>query len=187
VLRTELKADLNAYLATTPPAVKTRSLADVIAFNKGAPRELVLFGQETFEKAEATKGLDDPDYLKARAESVQAAGADGIDKLVAENHLDALIAPTYSPASRIDVVDGDGISGRSSRLAAVAGYPHLTVPMGQVRGLPVGLSFIGPAWSDDRLLALGAAFERAAMARQPPSYLPSVESTAEIEAAVAPR
>jgi amidase len=187
VLMTELKADLNAYLATTPAAVKTRSLAEVIAFNKATARELVLFGQDTFEKAEATKGLDDPAYLKARAEALKAAGADGIDKLIADNYLDALIAPTYSPASRIDVVDGDGISGRSSRLAAVAGYPHLTVPMGQVRGLPVGLSFIGPAWSEDRLLALGYAFERSAAARRAPDYLPSLESTSEIEAAVAPR
>jgi amidase len=187
VLMTELKADLNAYLATTPAAVKTRTLAEVIAFNKATPREMVLFGQESFEKAEATKGLDDPDYLKARAEAVKAAGADGIDKLLTDNRLDALIAPTYGPASRIDVVDGDGISGRSSRLPAIAGYPHLTVPMGQVRGLPVGLSFIGPAWSEDRLLGLGAAFERAAKARRAPTYLPSVEATSEIEGAVAPR
>jgi amidase len=187
VLMTELKADLNAYLATTPAAVKTRTLAEVIAFNKATPREMVLFGQESFEKAEATKGLDDPDYLKARAEAVKAAGADGIDKLLTDNRLDALIAPTYGPASRIDVVDGDGISGRSSRLPAIAGYPHLTVPMGQVRGLPVGLSFIGPAWSEDRLLGLGAAFERAAAARRAPTYLPSVEATSEIEGAVAPR
>ncbi|HEX4097364.1 MAG TPA: amidase family protein, partial [Caulobacteraceae bacterium] len=187
VLRTELKADLNAYLATTPPAVKTRTLADVIAFNKATARELVLFGQETFEKAEATRGLDDPAYLKARAEALRAAGADGIDKLLADHRLDALIAPTYGPASRIDVVDGDGIGGRSSRLPAIAGYPHLTVPMGQVRGLPVGLSFIGPAWSEDRLLALGVAFERSAKARTAPTYLPSVETTAAIAAAMAPR
>ena len=187
VLMTELKADLNAYLATTPLTVKTRTLADVIAFNKATARELVLFGQETFETAEATKGLDDPAYVKARADALKAAGADGIDKLIADNHLDALIAPTYGPASRIDVVDGDAISGRSSRLAAIAGYPHLTVPMGQARGLPVGLSFIGPAWSEDRLLALGAAFERSAKARTAPTYQPSVETTADVEAAMRPR
>ena len=186
VLHTELKADLEAYLATTPAAVKTRTLADLIAFNKAAPRELVLFGQETFEKAEATKGLTDPEYLKARAASLKAAGPDGIDKLIADNHLDALIAPTTAPAWRVDALDDTGGRSRSTRLAAIAGYPHLTVPMGQVSGMPVGLSFIGPAWSEDRLLALGAAFERAAKARKPPAYLPSIEATPDFESAVAP-
>jgi amidase len=186
VLLTELKADLNAYLATTPPAVTTRSLAEVIAFNAATPRELALFGQELFEKAEATRGLNDPAYLKARAESLQAAGSDGIDRLVAEHRLDALIAPSYGPAWRIDVAAGDHGWGRASRLPAIAGYPHLTVPMGQVHGLPVGLSFIGPAWSEAALLALGHAYEQAAQARRPPTYLASLEETADIEAASAP-
>ena len=180
VLMTELKVDLNAYLATTPPTVKTRTLADVITFNKATARELVLFGQESFEKAEATKGLDDPAYIKARAEALKAAGADGIDKLVADNHLDALIAPTYGPASRIDVVDGDRIGCRSSRLAAIAGYPHLTVPMGTVMGLPVGLSFLGPAWSEPRLLGYGYAYEQAAKATVTPRFLPSIEGVAPV-------
>jgi amidase len=187
VLMTELKADLNAYLASTPPSVKTRTLADVIAFNRVTPRELVLFGQESFEKAEATKGLDDPAYKRARADSLRAAGVEGIDKLIADHHLDALIAPTQGPASRIDLVDGDNIAGKSTRLAAIAGYPHLTVPMGQVSGLPVGLSFIGPAWSEARLLALGAAYERVAKARRAPTYQPSVEQSPEMESAVAAR
>jgi amidase len=187
VLMTELKADLNAYLASTPPSVKTRTLADVIAFNRATPRELVLFGQESFERAEATKGLDDPGYKRARADSLKAAGVDGIDKLIADHNLDALIAPTQGPASRIDLVDGDNIAGKSTRLAAIAGYPHLTVPMGQVSGLPVGLSFIGPAWSEARLLALGAAYERVASARRAPTYQPSVEQSPEMESAVAAR
>jgi len=186
VLVTELKADLNSYLATTPEAVKTRTLADVIAFNEAHPRELVLFGQQIFERAEATKGLDDPDYVKARAESQKAAGPDGIDKLIADHHLDALICPSYGPAWRTDVVTGDHDSGSSSSLPAIAGYPHLTVPMGQVRGMPVGLSFIGPAWSEDRLLALGYAYEQATHARKAPTYRPSVESDADVEAASAP-
>jgi amidase len=187
VLLTDLKADLNAYLATTPAAVKTRTLADLIAFNNATPREMVLFAQENFVKAEATKGLDDPAYLKARADSLKAAGAEGIDRLIADNHLDALIAPTYGPTPRIDVVLGAGGGGRAARLPAIAGYPHLTVPMGLVRGLPVGLSFIGRAWSEDALLSLGAAYEKAAHARQPPTYLPSVETEAAIEEAFAPR
>jgi amidase len=180
VLLTELKVGLNAYLATTPAAVKTRTLADVIAFNKAHPRETVLFGQELFEQAEATKGLDDPAYLKARADSLRQAGIEGIDKLIGDNRLDALIAPSYGPAYRIDVVTGDNDTGGSSSLPAIAGYPHLTVPMGQIRGLPVGLSFIGPAWSDDRLLALGYAFEHAVHARKPPKFIPSLETTPQI-------
>ena len=186
VLLTELKADLNAYLASTPAAVKARTLADLIAFNQATPRELVLFGQDLFEQAEATKGLNDTAYVKARAESLRAAGPDGIDKLIAAHRLDALIAPSYGPAWRIDVAAGDRGSGRSSTLAAIAGYPHLTVPMGEVRGLPVGLSFIGPAWSEAKLLALGYAFEQATHARKPPTYAPSLEETPEFEDATAP-
>jgi amidase len=186
VLLTELKADLNAYLATTPTAVKTRTLADVIAFNRADPRELSLFGQELFEQAQATKGLDDPAYLKARADSLRQAGAEGIDKLLADDHLDALIAPSYGPAYRIDVVTGDHDTGSSSSLPAIAGYPHLTVPMGQVRGLPVGISFIGPAWSEAKILAIGYAYEQASKARRPPQYLPTLETAPEVEAAFAP-
>jgi amidase len=186
VMLCELKADLDAYLASTPPAVKTRTLAEVIAFNLATPRELVLFGQDLFERAEATKGLGDPDYVRARAESLQAAGPDGIDKLVSAHRLDALIAPSYGPAWRIDIATGDRGSGFSSRLAAIAGYPHLTVPMGQVRGLPVGLSFIGAAWSEAKLLGLGCAFEQATHARRAPTYAPSLEDTPEFEDATGP-
>ena len=176
VLLHEFKADLNAYLATTPSRVRARTLAELIAFNRATPRELALFGQDLFEAAEATTGLDHPDYLAARAGALAAAGAGGIDKLAAEYRLDALIAPSYGPAWRIDLGAGDHGSGRISGLPAIAGYPHLTVPMGQVRGLPVGLSFVGRAWTDAALLALGHAFERAAAARRPPAYLPTLEA-----------
>ena len=186
VLNTELKADLNAYLATTPDTVKTRTLADVIAFNTATPRELALFGQDIFEQAEQAKGLDDPAYLAARADGRRMAGPEGIDKLIADNHLDALISPSYGPSARIDLATGDHVGGRSSTLAAVSGYPHLTVPMGQVDGLPVGLSFIGPAWSEARLLALGYAYEQASHARKPPTYIPSLEATTAAKAAFAP-
>ncbi len=178
VLDTELKADLNAYLATTPPSVKTRTLADLIAFDTAhADRELGLFGQETFIKAEATKGLNDPAYLAARATSLRIAGRDGIDAMLAADHLDALVSPTMPPAWKIDAVDGDQIGGGGAGgLAAVAGYPHLTVPMGAVEGLPVGLSILGPAWSEARLLGYGYAFEQAAKAKIAPRFLPSIES-----------
>jgi amidase len=162
VLLTELKVDLNAYLATTPKAVVTRTLADVIAFNYAhADRELALFGQERFLSAESTKGLGDPQYLAARALSLRLASAEGIDRMLAENKVDALVAPTAGPAWVVDTVNGDNSLGNTSMLPAVAGYPHLTVPMGNVFGLPVGLSFIGPAWSEARLLGFGYAFEQA--------------------------
>jgi len=182
VLLTELKADLNKYLATTPPAVTTRTLADLIAFNKAnADDELALFGQETFEKAEATKGLDDPDYKAARALSFQMAGPGGIDRMLAANDVAALVFPTDPPAWKIDAVNGDQISGGGAGgLAAVAGYPHLTVPMGAVRRMPVGLSFVGPAWSEARLLAFGYAFEQAAKIALTPGLLPSIEDAPDV-------
>jgi amidase len=182
VLLHELKADLNAYLATTPPEVKTRTLADVIAFNTAnADAEMALFGQETFEKAEATKGLDDPDYKAARALSYQLAGPGGIDRMLEAHDLVALVFPTDQPAWKIDAVNGDQIAGGGAGgLAAVAGYPHLTVPMGSVKRLPVGLSFVGPAWSEARLLALGYAYEQAAKATVTPAFLPSIEEAPEI-------
>ena len=182
VLNTELKVDLNAYLATTPPAVKARSLADVIALNIAhADRELALFGQDTFIKAEATKGLNDPDYKAAREMSLRISGRDGIDAMLAKDHLDALVCPTMPPAWKIDAPNGDQISGGGAGgLAAVAGYPHLSVPMGAVMGLPVGLSIIGPAWSEARLLSYGYAYEQAAKVRLTPSFQGSIEGSAEI-------
>jgi amidase len=186
VLVTELKADMNAYLASTPSQVTSRTLADLITFHKSSPREMALFGLETFERAEASKGLDDPAYLQALAAAKRAAGPDGIDKVMADNRLDALIAPTMPPAWRVDVVAGDHSGGGVSRIAAISGYPHLTLPMGYVRGLPVGFSFIGPAWSDKTLLGLGAAFERAVHARTPPAYARSTEDLAEAQGDLAP-
>ena len=162
VLLTELKADLSAYLATTPAAVQSRTLADLIAFNNAhGDRELGLFGQELFEKAQATAGLADPAYLAARATSLRLAGAEGIDRMLAENKVEALVAPTAGPAWVVDTVNGDHSSGQTSTLPAVAGYPHLSVPMGLVAGLPVGLSIVGPAWSDGLVLRFGYAFEQA--------------------------
>jgi amidase len=188
VLNTEFKADINAYLATTPPTVKSRTLADLIAFNtQHADRELALFGQNTFEKAEATKGLDDPAYKDARATSLRIAGHDGIDAMIAKDRLDALVCPTFPPAWKIDAVNGDQFGGAGAGdLAAMAGYPHLTVPMGAVTGLPVGLSIIGPAWSEARLLGFGYAYEQASKARVTPHFLPSVEGSAAISPLLEP-
>ena len=170
VLMTELKVDLNAYLASTDPAqVPTRTLADLIAFNDAELRETVLFGQELFLRAEATKGLDDPEYIEARANSFRMAGPEGIDRMMAENNVVALVSPTTSRAWTNDPTDDDRPQGSSSTLAAVAGYPHLTVPMGFDRGMPVGISFIGGKWDDARILSLGYAFEQRTHARRAPT------------------
>jgi amidase len=187
VLLAELKTDLNAYLAGVPPAVTTRSLADVIAFNlREAEREMPFFRQELFERAEGTAGATGADYERAASDNRRLAGPEGLDRLLAEGRLVALIAPTTGPAWTTDLVNGDHYLGAATTLPAVAGYPHLTVPMGQVHGLPVGLSFIGPAWSEARLLALGHAFERRTRARKPPTYPTSVGERADVALGLAP-
>ncbi len=187
VLLTELKADLNAYLATTDPAqVKTRTLADVIAFNRANPRELALFDQDLFEAAEATGGLSDPAYVAARETSLRLAGAEGIDRLLKDNDVAVLIAPTTGPAWTTDIVNGDHYLGSASTLPAVAGYPHLTVPMGQVGGLPVGLSFIGGQWEDARVLALGYAYEQLGPQRVGPGFAASLNTTRAVAPLLAP-
>ena len=178
VLMTELKADLNSYLASTDPAkVATRTLADLIAFNKThADVEMPLFGQEQFAEAEKTSGLSDPVYLKAEADAHRLAGPEGIDRMLADNNVSVLVAPTLGPSWLIDPVLKDNFAGGGAGgPAAIAGYPHLTVPMGLVDGLPVGVSFIGTAWSDARLLAYGYAFEQATKARRAPRYLPTAQ------------
>src|SRR3954467_15989640 len=181
VLLAELKQDMNAYLATLPASVRTRTLADLIAFNRAhQDDELALFGQELFEQAQATHGYDDA-YRHARETSLRLAGRGGIDKLLHDHNLVALVGPTMPPAWPIDAVNGDQISGGGAgNLAAISGYPHLTVPMGHVRGLPVGLSFIGARWDDARILALGYAYEQASHRIVTPRFLNSIEESPEI-------
>jgi len=184
VLQTELKADLNAYLATTPSTVTARTLADLIAFNKAhAESEMPFFGQETFEAAEKTKGLADPDYKGARAKSLRLAGAEGIDAMLAHAGAAVLVEPTYGPAWLSDTVYGDGYGGPSaSELPAIAGYPNLTVPMGLVRGLPVGLSFIARKYGEATVLGAGYAYEQRSRARSAPRYLPTANALPGLEA-----
>lgn len=187
VLLFELKHDLNAYLASTDPRqVPTRTLADVIAFNERTPRELALFGQELFIQAQAKGGLDDRAYVEARETSLRLAGAEGIDKLMREHNVVALIAPTTGPAWTTDVINGDHYAGAASTLPAVAGYPHLTVPMGFVDGLPVGMSFIAGQWEDAKVLSLGYAFEQLTRAMRPPAFMRTVDEGAALAPLLAP-
>jgi amidase len=184
VLKYELKNDIAQYLQSLPGA-GPKTLADLIAFDAVTPRELVLFDQDYFNMAEAKGDLGDSTYVQAH-QDLRASTRALLDATLAANHLDALIRATDDPAFRTDVVKGDSESGSDSFLPATAGTPHLTVPMGMVQGLPVGISFMGTAWSEAKLLAIGAAFEKAAQARRPPTFLPSLESTPAIAAALQP-
>ncbi len=173
VLLYEFKADLDAYLSKLG-GPGPRTLKALIEWNQGhAAEEMPLFGQELFIDAEKKGPLTTAAYLKARAACVRLSRKEGIDATMAKYKLDALVAPTQGPAWLIDWVNGDSSSGGCSSPAAVAGYPHVTVPMGQVRGLPVGLSFFGRAWSESRLLALAYAYEQASHARKPPTFAAS--------------
>jgi amidase len=168
VLLYEFKPDLNAYLAQIEPALP-HSLEQLIDFNKReAKREMPWFGQELFEQAQAKGPLSDKAYRDALANSKRMAGADGIDRVMAQQHLDALIAPTGGPAWLTDPINGDHFGGGATSPAAVAGYPHITVPAGLVHGLPVGLSFFGRAWSEPLLIRIAYGYEQASRARQPP-------------------
>ena len=185
VLHTELKADLNAYLATTPAAVTARTLDALIAFNTAnSATEMPFFGQETFVEAAKAVDLTNAEYLGARAKSLRLAGRDGIDAMLKAANATILVEPTYGEAWLSDTVSGDHFDGPSaSELPAVSGYPHLTVPMGLAKGLPVGLSFIATAWGDQAVLNAGYAYEQASHARVTPRYLPSADVGASVEAA----
>jgi len=189
VLLTELKADIAKYLKGSPAPIPARTLKELIAFdNAHQKQEMSLFGQELFDQSEKTKGLGDPAYKKARAISFQAAGPNGIDKLLKDNRVIALVGPTMPPAWKIDAANGDQVSGGGAgSLAAVAGYPHLTVPMGLVKGLPVGLSFIGPKWSEALLLNLGYAYEQARGPFPTPKFYRSIEESPEIAPLLQPQ
>ncbi len=175
VLLFDFKNDLNAFLATTSSGCKNRTLKDIIEFNKEHSEEVMpYFGQELLIKAEEKGPLTSKDYLEALEKCDKYARKEGLDKILVENKLDAIIAPSGGIAWPIDWVNGDHFTGGSSSIAAVAGYPNITVPLGYVWGLPVGISFFSGAFQEPILIKLAYAFEQATKVRQPPKFLKEV-------------
>lgn len=173
VLLYEIKADMNAYLADLLES-PVRTLADLIAFNiEHSDQELQYFGQELFLKAQDTDGLDDPTYIEALATNHRLAREEGIDFVMDKYQLDALVMPSGSPPWCIDLINGDHGLGGSSQPTALAGYPAITVPAGYTFELPIGITFIGRAYSEPTLIRLAYAFEQATLARRAPKYLPT--------------
>jgi amidase len=171
----ELKADLNAYLARLGPGAPVHTLKEIIDFNEhNRAKEMPYFGQDLFLKAEAKGPLTEKPYLDALQKNHQLARTEGIDATMDKHQLDAIVAPTGSPAWLTDLLTGDHVSGGSSNAAAVAGYPNINVTAGYISGLPVGISFFGRAWSEPILIKLAYAFEQTAGARRAPRFLPTI-------------
>lgn len=174
VLHYEFKAGVEAYLATLGGRVPHRTLADIIAFNKANAAREGPPSARSLERAAALGDLSSQEYLDALATSRRLSRDEGIDALLARHQVEALVAITTGPSWPIDHVSGDRFGGGSSTWAAVAGYPAITVPMGMIQGLPIGLSFMGPAWSEARLIGLAYAFEQATKARRAPTFQPVI-------------
>ncbi len=175
VLLYEFKADLNKYLASLSPDAPVHNLAELVEFNKvNADQEMPYFGQELFERALKKGPLSEKAYKMARAKAKRLAGPEGIDATLAKHNLDALVAPSNGPAWVTDLIDGDHYLGGSSSPAAVAGYPNISVPAGDVFGLPIGISFFGAAFSEPRLLRLAYGFEQTTHKRFEPGLVPAL-------------
>src|SRR5437016_6318665 len=178
VLLYEFKADLNRYLAEFAPGAAVKTLQDVIDFNeRNRDREMPYFGQDLFVKAQEKGPLTDQAYRDALDKCGKLGGEEGLKAVLQQHKLDAVVAPTGNAAWPIDFIDGDHFLGGSSTPAAVAGFPHVTVPAGYVLGLPVGLSFIGAPWSEGTLVKLAYAYEQASALRRPPRFLPTVTAS----------
>ena len=187
VLDFEFKATLNEYLEDAAPGLPVKSLSDLIDFNQEhADIELALFDQSIFKKANEKNGLDYPEYLAARSDIIRATGVDGIDALMSENNVDILVAPSGPIAPRVDPINGDVWPdwAGAGNMAAVSGYPHLTVPMGEIHGLPIGLSFIGGKGEDAKVLSYGYAYEQKTNHLVTPQYLRSADVRQEIAKAM---
>ena len=174
VLLYEFKPGLVAWLADYAPHAPVRDMVSLIAFNlRERAGELPWFGQEHLERAQAKGGLDTPEYVDALAACRRYARAQGIDQVLREHLLDALVAPTSGPVWLADLVNGDNLCGSFASPAAVAGYPHITVPAGCVNGLPVGVSFVGTAWSEAALIGMAFNYEHASLQRRAPRFAPT--------------
>jgi amidase len=170
----EFKAGLNAYFASLGAGAPVKNIEALIEFNeRNRDRELPFFGQEILIEAQAKGPLTDKGYLDAKERCVK--WSQSLDDVLAENRLDAMVGPTSGPAHTLDWINGDRGLGGNSTYAAVAGFPNITVPCGEVLGLPVGMSFFGRAWTEQRLLALAYSFEQATKARKAPRFLPTIE------------
>ncbi|HYN82416.1 MAG TPA: amidase [Gemmatimonadaceae bacterium] len=178
VLLYEFKADLNKYLAGLRPNIRARTLKDLIDFNeRNRDREMPYFGQEIFLMAEKKGPLTEKKYRDALAKNHRNSRSQGIDAVMKKHRLDAIVAPTGTPAWPTDLINGDHFSGASSTPAAVAGYPNINVPVGFAHGLPVGMSIMGRAWSEPTLIRIAYSFEQATHHRRPPRFLPTLGVT----------
>jgi amidase len=181
VLHYEFKADLNKYLKLLDGDARVHSLEDVIKYNEeNSHRVMPYFGQEAMLTAQKTKSLSDKKYRDALAKNLRLTRKEGIDAVMKKYKLNALIVPTGGPAWLSDLVDGDSNNWdmESTSPAAVAGYPHITVPAGYIFGLPVGISFFAQAWQEPDLIKFAYAFEQATQFRRQPRYLPTANLTA---------
>jgi len=178
VLLYEFKSDLNAYLGALGPSAKVHSLADVIAFNEASrDREMPFFGQELMLQAQKKGSLTEKEYKDALAKDLKLSRKEGIDAVMDRLHLDAIVAPTGNPPWTTDLINGDHVVGSSTTPAAVAGYPSITVPAGFAYGQPVGISFIGRAWSEAALIRFAYAYEQATRHRRPPTFAATADLT----------
>lgn len=189
VLQWEFKATLNDYLADSPADIPVRSLEELIAFNLTDPREMALFDQSIFDLSNARSSLEDADYLAAKANVQRATGERGIDALMAEYNVDMLVSPSGPLSSRVDPINGDTWPAWAGAgyLAAVAGYPHITVPMGAVHNVPLGFSIMAGAGQDADVLSYGYALEQVTMARVEPGYLRDAYDVDAVRAAMEPK
>jgi amidase len=167
----EFKDGLNKYFASLGDDAPVKNVTELIEFNCKDSVELRYFDQRILEMADKKGDLSSPDYKKALAKMHKATRDDGIDKVMNANKLDAIMAPTGSPAWKTDLVLGDHFVGGSSSLAAVAGYPAITVPMGFIENLPVGVTFFGKAWSEPVLIEIAFSYEQGTKHRKPPKYI----------------
>lgn len=174
VLLYEFKDGLNQYLVSLGAGAPVKSLKEIIEFNRKDSVELKYFGQQILEMAEEKGGLDSPEYREALAKMLENSREKGLDRVMDSLNLDAIIAPTGGPAWKTDHVNGDAFHVGSSSPAAIAGYPNITVPMGYISGLPVGISFFGRAWNEPQLLGMAYAFEQATHVRRAPEFLKGI-------------